>query len=170
MSAFAARFGNLRWLWVSLLVIALDQLTKIIASNMLQMHQSIAVFPLFNFTLAHNTGAAFSFLSDAGGWQRWFFTLIAITVSAVIALWLKRLRGEQPWLSIALTLILGGAIGNVWDRMTLGYVIDFLDFYYGEWHWPAFNVADSAITVGAVMLAIDAVFLEKARARAENQS
>jgi signal peptidase II len=170
MSEFGARLGNLRWLWISVVVIALDQLTKIIATQTLQMHQPVAVFPLFNFTLAHNTGAAFSFLSEAGGWQRWFFTLIAIVVSTVIAVWLKRLRGDQVWLSVALTLILGGAIGNVWDRMTLGYVIDFLDFYYGDWHWPAFNVADSAITVGAIMLAIDALFLEKARARAESGS
>jgi signal peptidase II len=170
MSDLGSRLGNLRWLWISVVVIVLDQLTKVIATQTLQMHQPVAVFPLFNFTLAHNTGAAFSFLSDAGGWQRWFFTVIAVVVGAVIVVWLKRLRGDQVWLSIALTLILGGAIGNVWDRVTLGYVIDFLDFYYGDWHWPAFNVADSAITVGAVMLVIDALFLEKARARAETGS
>lgn len=166
MNAATSKLGNLRWLWITVVIIALDQLTKVIATNTLEMYRPVAVFPSFNFTLAHNTGAAFSFLSDAGGWQRWFFTAIAIVVSVVIVVWLKKLRGDQAWLSIALTLILGGAIGNVWDRITLGYVIDFLDFYYGDWHWPAFNVADSAITVGAVMLAIDALFLEKARLRA----
>ena len=166
MSVSASSFGSLKWLWLSVVVIALDQLTKIVAAASLDLHESVVVMPLFNFTLAHNTGAAFSFLSDAGGWQRWFFTVIAVVVSVAIIMWMKRLDDKQRWLAIALALILGGALGNVWDRITLGYVIDFIDWYYGDWHWPAFNIADSAITIGAVMLAIDALFLERARQKA----
>jgi signal peptidase II len=115
------------------------------------------VIPFFNLTLLHNTGAAFSFLSEAGGWQRWFFALVALIISAVILLWLKRLPRDKVWLAVALALVLGGALGNVWDRITLGYVIDFLDIYYQGWHWPAFNIADSAISVGAAMLIIDSL-------------
>jgi signal peptidase II len=166
MSSKLFQTGALKWLSLSVLVIALDQITKIVATNALVLHEPVAVLPLFNLTLAHNTGAAFSFLSDAGGWQRWFFTGTALVVSAVIVAWIARLKSGQRWLAVALALILGGALGNVWDRITLGYVIDFLDFYYGDWHWPAFNVADSAITVGAVMLAVDALFLEARRAGA----
>lgn len=151
----------LKWLWISVVVIALDQITKVIAVDALALHESVPVLPFFNLTMAHNLGAAFSFLSDAGGWQRWFFTIIALAVSVAIVVWIARLPKSDRWMAVALTLILGGAIGNVWDRITLGYVIDFLDFYVGEWHWPAFNVADSAITVGAVMLGIDALFLSK---------
>lgn len=158
-----SKLGNLKWLWITLLVAVLDQITKLAASHYLAMHQPVALLPFFNFTLVHNKGAAFSFLSDASGWQRWFFTVIALVVSAAIVVWLKRLPLGEKWMPIALALILGGAIGNVWDRVSLGYVIDFLDVYYGTWHWPAFNIADSAITVGAVMLVIDAVFLSKAK-------
>ncbi len=145
----------LKWLWVSVLVIVLDQLTKLWASHALDYAAPVAVLPYFNLTLMHNTGAAFSFLSEAGGWQRWFFALVALFVSAVILVWLKRLPSGKVWLSVALALVLGGALGNVWDRITLGYVIDFIDLYYQARHWPAFNLADSAISVGAVMLIID---------------
>lgn len=151
----------LKWLWISVVIIALDQITKVVASGAMSLHESIPLMPFFNLTLAHNPGAAFSFLSDAGGWQRWFFTAIALGVSGAIVVWLARLPTTDRWMAVALTLILGGAIGNVWDRIMLGYVIDFLDIYVGDWHWPAFNVADSAITVGAVMLGIDAFFFSK---------
>lgn len=147
----------LKWLWVSVLVIVLDQLTKLWAVSALGYGKPVAVIPFFNLTLMHNTGAAFSFLSEAGGWQRWFFALVALLISAAILVWLKRLPNGKAWLAVALTLVLGGALGNVWDRITLGYVIDFLDFYYQGWHWPAFNLADSAIFVGAVMLIIDSL-------------
>lgn len=160
----------LKWLWISVVVIALDQVTKVIAVGALALHESVPLLPFFNFTMAHNPGAAFSFLSDAGGWQRWFFTGIALVVSAAIVVWIARLPTTDRWMAIALTLILGGALGNVWDRITLGYVIDFLDIYVGDWHWPAFNMADSAITVGAVMLGIDALCFSKnksAKARPE---
>ena len=150
----------LKYLWLSLLIIVLDLWSKSLASEYLLMHQPVPVFPGLNMTLMHNYGAAFSFLSDAGGWQRWFFTLLALGVSVFIIGWLRKLEKQQTFLAIALTLVLGGALGNVWDRMTLGYVVDFIDIYYQQWHWPAFNIADSAICVGAVMLVIDALFLQ----------
>jgi signal peptidase II len=163
------RQSGLIWLWVTVVVIVLDQLTKILASSNLGLHESVAVMPFFNFTLAHNTGAAFSFLSNASGWQRWFFTLIALVISVAICVWLRRLTSSDRWMSVSLTLVLGGALGNLWDRLTLGYVIDFLDFYYGSWHWPAFNIADSAITVGAVMLVIDGLFFHKAGSTTQSE-
>jgi signal peptidase II len=151
----------LKWLWVSVLVIVLDQLTKLWAVSALDYAEPVAVVPFFNLTLLHNTGAAFSFLSEAGGWQRWFFALVALIISGVILGWLRRLPRDKVWLAIALALVLGGALGNVWDRLTLGYVIDFLDLYYRGWHWPAFNLADSAIFVGAAMLIIDSLRAER---------
>jgi signal peptidase II len=151
----------LKWTWISVLVLALDQLTKQLASSYLNYAEPVAVMPLFNLTLVHNTGAAFSFLSQAGGWQRWFFAAIALLVSAGLLLWLKRLSMNKVWEAVALTLVLGGALGNVWDRILLGYVVDFLDFYYGSWHWPAFNVADMAITGGAAILIFDSLWSHK---------
>ena len=148
----------LKWLWLSALVIALDQVTKVAADTWLAYHDPVPVLPFFNLLLSYNTGAAFSFLSDAGGWQRWFFVVLALGVSAVIALWLYRLPANQRWTAMALGLVLGGAIGNVIDRLLYGHVVDFLDFYVGQWHWPTFNVADSAITIGVAVLIIDGLF------------
>ena len=162
-----ATYGALKWLWLSVLVIALDLLTKAIASHYLVLHQPVAVFPGFNWTLMHNTGAAFSFLSNESGWQRWFFTLIAIVVSVGIAVWMKRLQSDRVWLPVSLALILGGALGNVWDRLTLGYVVDFIQVYYDKWAWPAFNVADSAISVGAVLLIIDSLRSNRSQVESE---
>lgn len=150
-------YGALKWLWLSVLVIVLDLLTKSIASHYLVLHQPVAVFPGFNWTLMHNTGAAFSFLSNETGWQRWFFMMISIAVSIGIVIWMKRLQSNQVWLAVSLAFIIGGALGNAWDRLTLGYVVDFIEVYYDRWSWPAFNVADSAISVGAVMLIIDSL-------------
>jgi signal peptidase II len=147
----------LKWLWLSAGVIALDQITKALASAQLVLHEPVAVLPTVNLTLMHNSGAAFSFLSQAGGWQRWFFVAVAVGVSLALGWWLQQLQRGQRWLAVSLALVLGGALGNVWDRIVLGYVVDFVDLYYGDWHWPAFNVADSAITVGAIMLLLDAV-------------
>ena len=143
------------WLWLSLMVLALDQVTKYLASSQLALHQPIEILPMLNLTLMHNYGAAFSFLSDHSGWQRWFFTVIALVVSVVIVFWMRRLASTDRLTAAGLSLILGGALGNVWDRIQLGYVVDFIDVYYESWHWPAFNIADSAITVGAVLLIID---------------
>jgi signal peptidase II len=152
----------LQWLWLTLLIVILDQITKNWISQTLTLYESVAIFSFFNFTLVHNTGAAFSFLAEAGGWQRWLLTGLALIVSVIIVVWLSRLKTvEHRWLAIALALVLGGAIGNLIDRIIYGYVIDFLDLYYKMWHWPAFNVADSAISIGAVMLLIDAIRGEK---------
>ncbi len=159
----------LKWLWLSALVLVLDQVTKYLVTDSLQLYQSIPILPSLNLVLAHNTGAAFSFLSDAGGWQRWLFTVLAIVVSAVILVWIVRLKQHELRLAIALSLVLGGAIGNVWDRITLGYVVDFIDVYYGDWHWPAFNVADSAICIGAVLLIIDALFNKENQQQTEKK-
>ena len=153
----------LKWLGLSLLIIVLDLWTKSIASANLTMFQPVPVFPGFNFTLMHNRGAAFSFLSDASGWQRWFFTIVALVVSVVIVVWMHKLKPHERLTAIALAMILGGALGNVWDRITLGYVVDFIDVYYGDAHWPAFNIADSAISVGVVLYILDTI-LESRRA------
>ncbi len=158
MSDKPSPLRNLRWLLLSVLVIVLDLFTKSMASDNLQLHQPLPVFAGFNLTLMHNPGAAFSFLSDSGGWQRWFFTAIAAVVSVVIVGWLAKLKPRQQWLASALALILGGALGNLWDRLTLGYVVDFIQVYYDQWFWPAFNIADSAIFVGAAILILDSLF------------
>ncbi|MBV4549134.1 signal peptidase II [Pseudomonas triticicola] len=151
------RFGRLSWLWLSLLVLIIDQASKFYFEAKLEMFQQIVIIPdLFSWTLAYNTGAAFSFLADSSGWQRWLFALIAIVVSAVLVVWLKRLGRNDTWLAVALALVLGGALGNLYDRVALGHVIDFILVHWqNRWYFPAFNIADSAITVGAIMLALD---------------
>lgn len=147
----------LKWLWLSALIVIFDQLSKYMASHLLVMYEAVAVMPMFNFTLMHNTGAAFSFLSDAGGWQRWFFTIIALVISAVIFIWIRRLNSDQQLQAIGLSLVLGGALGNVIDRVLLGHVVDFIQIYYKQWYWPAFNIADSAISIGVVLLIFDSL-------------
>ena len=145
----------LKWLWLSGLVVVLDLASKAMATHYLVLYQPVPVFPGFNWMLAHNPGAAFSFLSNESGWQRWFFSAISLVVSIGITIWLKRLNSTQVLLAIALAFVLGGALGNLWDRVTLGYVVDFIDVYYRNWHWPALNIADSAISAGVIMLLID---------------
>ena len=137
---------------VALAVIILDQLTKLWAVSALVYATPVPVLPGFNLTLMHNPGAAFSFLGDAGGWQRWFFLVLALGVSGWLALWLRKLGEGERWMGLALALLIGGALGNAIDRVYLGYVIDFIDWYCCGYHWPAFNIADSAISVGAVLL------------------
>jgi signal peptidase II len=146
---------NLNWLWLSLLAVVLDQASKLAIDASMTLYQSIPLLPSFNLTYVHNTGAAFSFLSEAGGWQRWFFSGLALVISVMIAVWLTRLQKHETLLAAALSLVLGGAIGNLIDRLAYGYVIDFLDVYVGTWHWPAFNVADSAITLGVALMLAD---------------
>lgn len=143
------------WLWITLLVIVLDQLSKLIADHYLQFHRPVEIMPMFNFTLMYNKGAAFSFLANQGGWQRWFFLTLTSVVSIFIFLWIRKLKTHQVLQYTALALILGGAIGNLIDRAIYGHVIDFLDVYFQQHHWPAFNIADSAITVGAILLIYD---------------
>ena len=151
------------WAWyvLALAVIVLDHLTKWMATHMLDYAQPVVLLPVLDLTLLHNRGAAFSFLSDAGGWQRWFFAAIALGVSGWIAWWLRTLPAGKAWLATALSLILGGAIGNLIDRVLLGHVVDFISVHWGRHYFPAFNVADSAITVGAVMMVIDTLFLDR---------
>jgi signal peptidase II len=142
-----------RWLWLSLAVVVLDLASKQIILAMLRPGEEKVVLSFFSLVLAFNAGAAFSFLADASGWQRWFFTGVAIVASVVIV-WLLR-KGGSRWFCAGLALILGGALGNVWDRLTAGHVVDFLLFHWRGWSYPAFNVADSAITIGALLLIAD---------------
>ena len=148
------------WLGLALFVLVLDQATKLAILQWVELYDRIPIAPFINITHQENPGAAFSFLADASGWQRWFFTVLALAVSGVIGVWLWRLRASgQVVLPIALALVLGGALGNVLDRVRLGHVVDFIQVLIAGWPFPSFNVADSAITVGAVLLIIDALFL-----------
>lgn len=136
-------------------IVMLDQLTKALSVNGLEYAVPYTVFPGFDLLLVHNTGAAFSFLSNAGGWQRWILAGISVVVSVFIAVYLWRLPRQQKLLAVALATILGGALGNLYDRVVLGYVVDFISVYYGNWRFATFNVADAAISIGAAMMALD---------------
>ncbi len=151
-----------RWLWLSLLVVVLDQGSKWLAEALLVPFRPIAIAPLLNLTLMYNEGAAFSFLSNAGGWQRWFFATFASVMTIALVIWLVRLAKSERVTATALALVIGGAIGNLIDRILTGRVVDFIDFYVGSWHWPAFNIADSAITLGIVLLLLNS-FREELR-------
>ena len=144
--------SSLQFLWISLLVVILDQISKQLAEAWLPFHQLVEVIPGFDWYLTYNTGAAFSFLADASGWQRWFFTITTIVISAVILFWIKQVPKEDKFTAISLCLILGGALGNLFDRVYLGHVIDFIQVWLGSYPWPAFNIADAAISVGATIL------------------
>jgi len=148
--------SGLRWLWLALIMLVLDQASKLYVVANFSLYESIAVMPMFNLTYVRNEGAAFSFLSDAGGWQRWFFTAIALTISGVLLYWMRGLHASQKLMSIAYSLVLSGAIGNLIDRVSYGYVVDFLDVYYDSYRWPAFNIADAAICIGAFLIVYDA--------------
>jgi signal peptidase II len=151
----SATFNWKPWLLVTLVVFVLDQLTKHwILANM-ALYDSFEVFSFFNIVHVHNYGAAFSFLSDQPGWQRWFLTGITTVISIVLLVWLTRLKASEKLLAIALVFVLGGALGNLYDRVVYGYVVDFIDWHYGGYHWPAFNLADAAIFLGAVLLIVD---------------
>ncbi len=142
----------LSWLWLSAAIIVADQITKYLAESLLSYHQPVPVLPFLNWTLVYNPGAAFSFLSDAGGWQRWFFLSLALAVSALLIHWLRQTPRHQHWIAVPYALILAGALGNVIDRVVHGHVIDFIDVHWRGWHFPTFNIADSAISIGAAML------------------
>lgn len=164
-----------KWIWLALLAVVLDQITKIWANTSLEMFERVDFLPMLNITLMYNEGAAFSFLSNAGGWQRWFFSLLAIAVSIFIVVWLRKLPEDENLQAAGLALVLGGAVGNVIDRLAYGHVVDFIDFFYradscfigfyatrgGECHWPAFNVADSSIFLGAAFLIVTSFKSEK---------
>jgi signal peptidase II len=147
--------SGLPWLWLTLVCLVLDQVTKHWVAGSMELYQSINILPFFDITYVRNLGAAFSFLADQGGWQRWFFTAIAAIASGIFLYWLAKTPKNQKVLNIAFALILSGALGNLIDRVLFGYVIDFLDFYIANKHWPAFNIADSAIFIGAALMIID---------------
>jgi signal peptidase II len=154
----------IRWLWLSVVVVLLDQVTKLYIVAHFELYERLEVLPLLDITRLHNTGAAFSFLAGAGGWQRWFFIVLGLVVSGLVVAWLARLPLKgRGWLAAALSLVVGGAIGNVIDRAWHGYVIDFISVHHGEWYFPAFNVADSAITVGAAILLIESLLGDDGR-------
>ena len=144
------------WLWLSLFVVVLDQATKFLVTRFLDLYDRVEVLPVLDFTLLHNTGAAFSILADASGWQRGFFITLGFVVCAALIVWLWRLPRGEKFLPLALALIVGGAIGNVIDRIAHGYVIDFIHAHWGGSYFPAFNIADSAITIGAALMILDA--------------
>lgn len=148
----------LPWWLLALAVVVLDQATKLIVDSQLVLHQAVAVVPFFNLTLIYNEGAAFSFLADADGWQRWFFIVLSAVVSVVLAVWLTRLKRHENFLAFGLALVLGGALGNLIDRIAYGHVVDFIQVYYQSWYFPTFNVADSAISVGATILIVTSLF------------
>ncbi|HSH48438.1 MAG TPA: signal peptidase II [Halomonas sp.] len=155
----------LRWLWLAAAVTVLDLATKAVASHWLDYAQPQEVLAFFNLTLLHNTGAAFSFLADHPGWQRWLFAAIAAGASIGLTVWISRLRAVEKLLGASLALIIGGALGNLYDRLVHGYVVDFLSFHLAGWYYPAFNVADIAITLGAIGLIWESLFGERRRAR-----
>jgi signal peptidase II len=161
------RSGLLPGLWIAALVLMLDQGTKWLAQYHLTLYAPVEVTSFFNLTLVYNPGAAFSFLATAGGWQRWLLSAVAVGASVLILFWLARLPRSNPWSILALGLILGGALGNLIDRLLLGQVVDFLDFHYAGLHWPAFNLADAAIVVGAGLLIV-ASFVEACKPCPEN--
>jgi len=153
-----------KWLWLSLLVFVFDQASKLWVVKNFELYESIQLFPSLNFTYVHNLGAAFSFLSSAGGWQRWFFVGVALIATTVLLIWLRKLKPSERWMALSISLVLGGAIGNLYDRISYGYVIDFIDVYYKAHHWPVFNIADAAIYIGVVMMLIDAFKGESSKA------
>ncbi|MES9845247.1 MAG: signal peptidase II [Candidatus Sedimenticola sp. PURPLELP] len=159
----------LRWLWLSVIIIGLDQISKQLVESSLMVYETVPLVPFFNLTLAYNEGAAFSFLSDQGGWQRWFFSVLALIVSIIMVFWMKRLQQSEWLIAISLSLIVGGALGNLIDRVLFGHVIDFLDIYYQQWHWPAFNIADSAIFIGVIFMLFDAFRGEEEKSQLNNQ-
>jgi signal peptidase II len=155
----------LRFLWLSAAIIVADQATKFWIEAVFEEYEVKVVWPVFNLTLVYNPGAAFSFLSDAGGWQRWFFIGLAVVISLVLTAWLRRLQPDERLTAFGLALVIGGAVGNLIDRVRLGKVVDFLQWHWQEWYWPSFNIADSAITVGVALLLLDAVLTGRREGR-----
>lgn len=161
MKNISRNIKNLHWLWLSVSVFLIDQVTKMWIVRHFNFHEVKAITSFFNLTLTYNSGAAFGFLRHAGGWQRILFSGIAVVVSISIVIWLYRLSIKDKWTACSLSLILGGALGNLWDRVFLGHVVDFLDFYVKHWHFATFNVADISVSVGAGLLLLSAFLAEK---------
>ncbi|MGC6388329.1 signal peptidase II [Ewingella sp. S1.OA.A_B6] len=159
---------GLRWLWLAVVVVILDLGSKFLVMGHFQLGESMPLIPFFNMTYAHNPGAAFSFLADKGGWQRWFFAVIALVIVVALLVLMYRSSGKQRMTNIAFAMIIGGALGNLFDRMVHGYVIDFIDFYVKNWHYPIFNLADSFICIGAVLVVLEG-FLAKPTSAAKSK-
>ncbi|MEL6114213.1 signal peptidase II [Photobacterium sp. SP02] len=164
----ALKQSGIRWLWLAVLVFAIDIGTKLLVMDTMGYGwpNRIEVLPFFNLLYVHNYGAAFSFLSDASGWQRWLFTAIALGVTALLMVWMRRTPASHTMVNSAYALIIGGALGNLFDRLYHGFVVDFLDFYIGQHHWPAFNIADSAICVGAGLIILEGLLAGKTKTKA----
>lgn len=159
---------GLRWLWLALLCLIVDQVTKQWVAGSFNLYDTVNVLPIFNITYVHNPGAAFSFLADQGGWQRWFFTAIATIACIVFTVWLAKTPKSQTLISIAFALMLSGAMGNLIDRVLFGYVIDFIDFHWSGNHFPAFNIADSMIFIGAALMILDSFTAENNAEKSES--
>ena len=153
---FTPTRGASNWLWLSFFVVLIDQATKALVVGVVKMQSAIELLPILDIVYLENTGAAFSILAQASGWQRWFFILLALAVSVALMIWLRRIRADQTVLAVGLALVLGGALGNVFDRVIHGFVVDFIYFHWRSWYFPAFNIADSAISIGAGCLLLDA--------------
>ncbi|WP_410016462.1 signal peptidase II [Sodalis sp. C49] len=154
MSKSLASTG-LRWLWLALVVLIIDLGSKQLIMQHFMLHETLPLIPFFNIFYAHNYGAAFSFLADKGGWQRWMFAIIALVIAVALMILMYRSDSRQRMTNCAYALIIGGALGNLFDRLVHGVVIDFIDFYVGDWHFPTFNVADSAICIGALLIVLE---------------
>ncbi|MFK8011658.1 MAG: signal peptidase II [Marinicellaceae bacterium] len=150
--------SGLWWLWISAIVFALDQWTKAIATQSLEIYQAVVVNKYLNWTLMHNEGMAFSILADQSGWQRWAISIVGIIIVIWLLTWLRMSKFQDKFLNLGLTFVIGGAIGNIYDRLSLGYVVDFIEAHYEDYYWPAFNVADTAITIGAFFLILDLIW------------
>ena len=153
---FTPTGGASNWLWLSFFVVVIDQATKALVVGAVKLQNAIELLPILDIVYLENTGAAFSILAQASGWQRWFFILLALAVSVALMIWLRRIRADQTILAVGLALVLGGALGNVFDRVIHGFVVDFIYFHWRSWYFPAFNIADTAISIGAGCLLLDA--------------
>lgn len=160
---------GLRWLWLALVVLVVDLGSKQWVMTHFQLGESLPLIPFFNLTYAHNPGAAFSFLADKGGWQRWFFAVIALAITAALLVLMYRSSASQKLNNIAYAMIIGGAVGNLTDRLVHGYVIDFVDFYINDWHYPIFNIADAGICIGALLIVLEGFFVSSEKKKAEGK-
>lgn len=160
---------GLRWLWLALVVLVVDLGSKQWVMSHFQLGESLPLIPFFNLTYAHNPGAAFSFLADKDGWQRWFFAVIALAITAALLVLMYRSSASQRLNNIAYAMIIGGAVGNLTDRLVHGYVIDFVDFYINDWHYPIFNIADAGICIGALLIVLEGFFVSSEKKKAEGK-
>ncbi|WP_409359754.1 signal peptidase II [Lonsdalea britannica] len=160
---------GLRWLWLALVVLVVDLGSKQWVMTHFQLGESLPLIPFFNLTYAHNPGAAFSFLADKDGWQRWFFAVIALAITAALLVLMYRSSASQKLNNMAYAMIIGGAVGNLTDRIVHGYVIDFVDFYINDWHYPIFNIADAGICIGALLIVLEGFFVSSEKKKAEGK-